>query len=763
LTSREEIIGKCLQDEPAFCRAVCPYNLDVPDFITKIERGAFNAAFRAYQNAVGFPGIVSRLCGQPCKTVCIRGQVDDAVSMGFLEKAASEHATRKTPYEFNLPAKNKSIAIIGAGPSGLACALRLCQKKYAVTLFDKQGKVGGHLKDLLPEDIYMQDIRQQFMHETYTLVHREIIELHDIITDFDAIYVATGANGRDFGLIPDRNGAFATDRSGVFMGGGLVGKNSCEAIADGLEVVHAIERYLKVGRMDAPIRRPGTRLQMNPERIVPCSPTLPSDGSSYYTKDEAGKEAQRCLKCACDACMRHCDLMRHAQKKPRKVADDVEATIHPGTLAGDGTIAKRFMSSCNHCGLCRTVCPLNIDMGEFLLASHRIMAQKGAMPWAFHDFWLKDMAFSNSDRARLVKEPPNRLGGKTGSCRTLFFPGCRLGGSDPRYVINAYERLLAIEPDTALMTGCCGAPAYWAGEEKQHSEILEDIHKQWISFGKPDMVFACPTCRQLAQRFLPDIQGQFLYSLFLNQDEAFLSDMAGSAPGDTVCIFDPCASRDEPDLQQTVRNLVSAAGLKVEPLPMERAMAQCCSWGGQISIASPGYARQIANSRISQSPRPYVTYCINCRDIFAWVGKPVYHILDILFKINGPDRRPPTLTEQQNNRVLVKRQVLKKFWNEAPEAEAGMGKIGLNLYIPEAVKADLNRKRILESDMEEVVTHCETTGKKIFDPDTGLFTGHLKIGHMTFWAEYRLNSSAAEAQSYELVNGYGHRMEIVES
>ena len=193
---------------------------------------------------------------------------------------------------------------------------------------------------------------------------------------------------------------------------------------------------------------------------------------------------------------------------------------------------------------------------------------------------------------------------------------------------------------------------------------------------------------------------------------------------------------------------------------MERALAQCCSWGGQISIANPGYAREIARSRTRQSPYPYVTYCINCRDIFAWVGKPVYHILDILLKINGPHRPPPTLTDQQNNRVLLKREALKKFWGEEPEME--QCKNAVKLHIPETVKADLNRKGILESDMKAVVTFCETTGKKILDPDTGLFTSHLQIGHMTFWAEYRLYSSAEEPLTYELVKGYGHRMEIVE-
>lgn len=761
MTLRKDIIGKCLENEPAFCTAACPFHLDVPAFVDNMQRGALNRAFRIYHNAVGFPAIVSRLCEQPCTTVCIRARVDDAVSMRLLERAVLGHATRQVPYDFNLPEKNKTVAIVGAGPSGLACALRLCQKKYAVTLFDRQDQVGGHLNDLLPEEVYLADIDRQFTHETYDRVHREIIQLDEIVSGFDAVYVATGANGRDFGLKPDRGGAFATGQPGVFMGGRLAGRNSCEAIADGLAAAHAIEGYIKVGRMNAPVRQSGTRLRMDPEGIEPLPSVPPADGIAY-TMDEAAKEARRCLKCACDACIRFCDLMGHAGKTPKKVADDVQATIHPGTLAGDGTIAKRFMASCNHCGLCRTVCPLGIDMGEFLLTSHRTMSRKGAMPWAFHEFWLRDMAFSNSDRARFVKPPPKRAGRKDETCRYLFFPGCRLGASDPRYVIDAYEKLLTLEPDTGLMTGCCGAPAHWAGEEKQHGENLAEIQNHWTALGKPDVIFACPTCRQLFQRYLPDIPGEFLYSRFPQPKEKPPREMAGGTDENTVCVFDPCASRNEPELQQAIRKQVQAAGFKLEPLPLEKALAQCCSWGGQIAIASPGYAGKIARSRVSQRPHPYVTYCINCRDIFASAGKPVYHILDILLNINGPDRQPKTWTEQQNNRVLLKKHALKQFWNEEPEMETKNRKTGVTLHVPEAVQADLNRKRILESDMQAVVDHCETTGKKILDPETGIFSGHLKIGWMTFWAQYRPKEGAAEALAFELVNGYGHRMEIVE-
>jgi hypothetical protein len=195
---------------------------------------------------------------------------------------------------------------------------------------------------------------------------------------------------------------------------------------------------------------------------------------------------------------------------------------------------------------------------------------------------------------------------------------------------------------------------------------------------------------------------------------------------------------------------------------MEKHLAQCCSQGGQISIASPGYAREIVKSRIGQRPHPYVTYCINCRDIFASAGKPAVHILDILFTLNGPDRPPPNLTQQHNNRVRLRSLALETFWNEIRDMAQTDSSNSITLHIPEPVLADLDKKMILASDMEAVVAHCETTGRKILDPETGLFTGHLKIGHMTFWARYRETNGSEPPTRLELVKGYGHRMEIVE-
>jgi Fe-S oxidoreductase len=455
-------------------------------------------------------------------------------------------------------------------------------------------------------------------------------------------------------------------------------------------------------------------------------------------------EAKRCLRCTCDACVWYSPLMNYFKKFPRRIADEVKITINPSSLDGQATVATRLISTCNHCGLCKEVCPVNIDVGRFLLQSHREMHKKGAMPWAFHDFYLRDMEFSNSE-AELIRLPHGYE-----KSRFVFFPGCQLGASDPRYVTLSYRFLIEHFPDTALMLHCCGAPADWAGDEKIHSKVLAKIRTTWTNLGKPMFVFACPMCKQMFKQYLPEIHGEFLYNLIKEE---------GTGPvryfnNETASVFDPCASRYEPDVQRTVRELATKAGFNLEPLPMEGKLAECCSFGGQVAVAYPPYATNMVKTRIEQSEKPYITYCVNCRDIFSSAGKQTWHILDIIFGLKNGSRVQPTLSERRNNRLQLKYHILKEFWKEGNVMEKTEKEISIS---PE-LKEKLNKALILENDIYSVIEDCEKSGRKVYDPEAGTFSGHMLIGKMTYWVVYSVNQDG----TFELRNAYCHRMKIEE-
>lgn len=770
---------KCHQKEPPFCQAACPFHLDIKDLEEKWKKGRYNAAYRTYQNTVGFPEIVSELCDRPCERACIRTRVDGAVSLGLLEKATLDFAKRKTPNAYPLPSKGKKVAVIGGGLSGLGCALRLCNKKYEVTLFEKERVLGGRARARMSAEVFDAEIKNQFQFEQWECrLGEEVTALEPLREAFDAVYVATGEGGTRFGLSLSKEGAFATTESGVFMGGGVRGASLMEALADGLEASHAVERYLKTGMMNEPFRQEGTKIRMDAASIEPKEVILPASGARY-TQEEAAAEIARCERCSCNACMKACDLMRLREKTPRRIYEEVYITIHPGTLSRDGTWATRLISTCDQCGLCKQVCPQHIDFGEFFKQSMEAMRAKGAMPWAFHDYWLRDLEFS-SGKAKLCRKPEG-----VEQSRYAFFSGCQLAASDPRYVTRTYEWLRKKQPDTAIWMTCCGVPAQWAGEIKLHAESIEKLRQEWKELGEPTVIFACPTCRKQFEENLPEINGVFLEQImeewgFLEpaadgkaavpESETEQGGASGFSHGDCAsmpdfelpeepqtakekqyALFDPCASRTYPELQKSVRRIMDALGVVREELSYEGGEARCCSYGGHINIASPAYTRDVIKHRIRETNAPYLTYCVNCRESFASQGKASLHLLDLLFGLNPEGREAVTVTEKQNHKLAAKRELLKRWWNESMEEEPRV-----HLIVEKELERKLSESQILVQDMEAVVDHCERERCGVIDPETGHITGHLKIQNMTYWAEYEVLPEGG----FRLWNGYSHRMNL---
>jgi len=736
-------ILNCLQDEEAFCTTECPFHLDMRNFIEKMQRGSFNSAFKVYRNAVGFPDIVAELCSEPCKKVCPRVHTDKAIAVKLLERASIAYTLNTKPTNYNLPLKNKRIAIIGAGISGLACMLRLTIKKYEVTIYEQSNRIGGQLWKILPPNIFLADIKRQFMYEKYTLyLNTRIDSLDDL--DYDAIYIATGVGGYDFGLMRSvTENSFCSSKEGIFLGGSLLGAGSIDAIAHGFYAANQIECYIKVGSMSSTDKKHQTKMQLDPAALTFMEPVLPADEIAF-SEEEAKAEAIRCLRCTCDSCQRHCDLVDFYKKYPKRIKDEVIAAIDPSTLDGARVVAKRIVSSCNQCGLCKETCPESIDLGKFLLESRRELHKRGYMPWVFHDFWLSDMAFANGESAHMSCIPEEYT-----KSNYMFFPGCQLGASDTGYVHESYRYLLKHQPDTALMLSCCGAPAAWAGDEKLHENTLEKLRKDWILLGRPTAIFACPTCKQMFKDYLPEINGIFLYDLLLQWGIIPSKNIGGQV----FSVFDPCSTRNEPTLQQTIRQLSKKAGCQLQPLPYDKQRAQCCSWGGQVSIANPLYAKHVIEKRIQQNDNLYITYCTNCRDIFVAEGKPSLHILDILFDLNDGSRMPPTITERRKNRMDLKRMILKEFWNKEMTMEQMDGHI--KLVINPKLKKKLNDELLLETDALAVVEHCEKSGRKTIAPVTGHSFGYMEVGNLTFWVEYR-----QVEEVFELINAYSHRMKI---
>ena len=805
-----EKLNDCLQHEPAFCAADCPFNLDVNTFISRLQEGRFNAAYKVYRDAVGFPEVAAALCTECCKTSCLRnvcadGNADRAgggqpIELRRLEQATLAYTTCKDPTSYNIPAKNKSIAIIGAGISGMACALRMATKKYKVTVFEKSDRVGGSLvatggqdanvASSLSQDALAADFELQMKHLDYDVKFNTEIESLDQVLKlgyednraaaeavaaksavasvmrshttnsdqtfsgtYDAIYIATGAGGNSFGLSagsaaagPDSADGIdlcrMVDGTAVFLGGSVTGCDKIQSLADGLRIATAIDNYALTGMLKYP-GETSTEIQIDETRHISTQAVQPVD--ELYTRDEAIAEAGRCMQCQCNSCRLHCDLTEYVHKWPLRLKDEIIATTAPGKSELHATPAVRLINSCTHCGLCKDTCPEDIDMDGLIQAARSRMHKLERMPWAFNDFFLRDMAFTNGPEAYVCE-----------SGDYVFFPGCQLGASAPELVLKTYDYLRTLTDEsgakmkTGIMLGCCGIPALWAGDDELHESELARIREEWQNLGKPTMILACPTCMNSFAEHLPEIPTVSLYEHMAKHGvngSSSIGDKAVSA----YHVFDPCATRAGDPVRDAVRGICSNdLGLKLEPLPVQEKWTACCSYGGHGHIADPGFTKHVRENRIKEGELPFITYCINCRDAFLAEGKDAVHILDLIF---GTKPHMDTLTKRRHNRIELKQSLTGEAGQVAAEDSS------VRLLISPEVAAKLSAEYILEEEALNVVEFCERTQRTIYNEETGTLSGYRKIGHMTYWVEYR-KSEGSEGFTHELVNAYTHRMEI---
>lgn len=794
----------CLEGSIPYCAGACPFNMDVLNFIEKARRGSAKAAFNVYRNAVGFPRIVSRLCPQPCREVCPRKDSGGSIKMLELERAAIALTANTAATDYNLPPKKERIAIIGAGAAGVCALLRLSTKKYHVEVFEKTDSIGGYLRSVLDSETIDEDFREQLEFQDYILHLNTEIKSADELKgkDFDAVLVATGEGGEDFGLI---NAVSAegdkycseSDETGWFAAGALTGKTLIESMANGLHMGTVIDNYLKTGHQYYP---DGNKQSSLCEGMVSISDTVNAiepSAKEGYNKEEFAAEASRCAECKCSYCMQHCDICDYSAKWPLRIKDEVIATTLEGKTELKATPARRLMSLCNQCGLCREVCPEDIDMDELFMTGRRKMFRQDKMPWAFHDFFLRDMEQANEEAA-LIRKPLNpETGTEYEKCTYAFFPGCQLGAAEPEIVVKAYASLLYQQPDTAIFLQCCGMPVEWAGDEEGADKILADIHENWKKLGNPVMVMACMNCYKKFKEKLPDIQIISLYELLLQLK------ISGGCNSVDYSIFNPCSARHEDGVRSAVKQLAEDMGATLHLLEENEQYAKCCGYGGHGSIADSSYEEFVAKKRISEGQYPYITYCINCRDVFKSNGKNAVHILELIFGMgesnahmvhehdhnhdhadntaheasheNGSEKAAnatqecetscekivnsvplPTVTERQRNRLELKQALLSLFWNEAMDIEDDM--FGLTLIISDELKEKLNKKRILEKEIAEVIDFCLRTGRTILNSETGTLTGYTTVGKMTYWVEYRPVDE--EKRVFEVVNAYSHRLKI---
>ena len=214
---------RCYFCHDAPCITACPTAIDIPLFIRQIATGTPEAAARTIfaQNILG--GMCARVC--PTETLCEQACVREAaegkpVDIGRLQRFATDRLMATGVHPFSRAAlTGKQVAVVGAGPAGLACAHRLAMKGHAVTLFDRKPKLGG-----------LNEYGLAAYKTTDGFAKAEI----DWLLQIGGITVTPGVElGRDM-----TQAELAADYDAIFLGLGLAGVNALNIPGEDLPGVH---------------------------------------------------------------------------------------------------------------------------------------------------------------------------------------------------------------------------------------------------------------------------------------------------------------------------------------------------------------------------------------------------------------------------------------------------------------------------------------------------------------------------------------------
>ena len=215
---------RCLDCKNPRCMAACPVGIQIPRFIERLKEGDIGAAAAVIAEDSSLPSICGRVCPQEtqCEGSCILGIKGEPVAIGKLERFVGDWQLQNRPAEQPAIAPNgHRVAIVGSGPSALACASDLAKIGYKVHVFEALHELGGVLVYGIPEfrlpkqTIVREEIeavrRLGVTFETDVIVGRTVTV--DSLLDnegYDAVFIGSGAG------LPRFMGIEGENLNGVF-------------------------------------------------------------------------------------------------------------------------------------------------------------------------------------------------------------------------------------------------------------------------------------------------------------------------------------------------------------------------------------------------------------------------------------------------------------------------------------------------------------------------------------------------------------------
>lgn len=263
------------------CQDKCPAHIDIPSYIEAIKERRFDESLAIIRESMPLPAVCGRVCPHPCETACRRANVDEPINIMVLKRTASDYEWKHNhQHPLNQkPKKDKTVAIVGAGPAGLAAAYYLALEGYPCTIYEAlpEGFGGGMIAVgipayRMPRHILQRDIDiisamgVEIIYDTKIGTDISLIELKE---KFDAVLMAPGAHKSKPAGIEGENEGY-----NGFLAGGIeflreaymgkptgMGKKVC-VIGGGNTAIDCVRVALREGAEDSILLYRRTRKEM---------------------------------------------------------------------------------------------------------------------------------------------------------------------------------------------------------------------------------------------------------------------------------------------------------------------------------------------------------------------------------------------------------------------------------------------------------------------------------------------------------------------